>query len=147
MGTHPIFESDFDCLTEKMSFYTVLNLETGCSLGEIKSAYKHLARLHHPDKSGNEDQFKQIALAYATLSDSDKRCEYDERIGLTRIRPLGHQVEFDEFETDSEDEEFLSFHCQRCTGKYLIGRDEMDDNVTLEIQCSDCSLFILTSGN
>ena len=72
-------------MPRKMSFYTVLNLETDCSLGEIKSAYKHLARLHHPDKSGTDDQFKQIALAYATLSDSDKRCEYDERIGLTRL--------------------------------------------------------------
>ena len=70
-----------------MSFYTVLNVETDSSLSQIKAAYKHLARVHHPDKSSNgqDDRFKQIALAYATLSDNDKRREYDERIGLTRF--------------------------------------------------------------
>ena len=75
-----------------------------------------------------------------TLSDSEKRAEYDERIGISRKRPHGDIVDFDDFETDSEDEELISFRC-RCSGKYFIERTD-GEHLPLEVPCSDCSLFI-----
>ena len=75
-----------------------------------------------------------------TLSDTEKRAEYDERIGISRKRPHGDIVDFDDFETDSEDEEIISFRC-RCSGKYFIERTD-GEHLPLEVPCSDCSLFI-----
>jgi len=125
-----------------MSYYTVLDLPTDCTLEEIKKSYKQLAKIFHPDKNQSDGgaKFKSISEAYKTLSDSEKRAEYDERIGISRKRPHGDVVDFDDFETDSEDEELISFRC-RCSGKYFIERTD-GEHLPLEVPCSDCSLFI-----
>src|SRR3984893_7717166 len=64
-----------------MDFYVVLGLERGASLGDIKRAYRRLARRYHPDINPGDRmaaaQFRQIAEAYETLSDSDRRRRYD----------------------------------------------------------------------
>ena len=86
----------------------------------------------------------ELIFIYPTKSDQERRADYDKRIGLTRRKPLGHEVDIEDFETDSEDDSLLSYRC-RCNGKYYLERDDFDDNVALEVQCSDCSLFIQTS--
>ena len=68
------------------SFYEVLGISMGASSQEIKSAYRKLARTCHPDvvamnhkaKSGIE--FMKIHSAYSTLSDPDKRAQYDRQL-------------------------------------------------------------------
>jgi molecular chaperone DnaJ len=64
-----------------MDFYIVLGLERGASLGDIKRAYRRLARKYHPDINPGDRmaaaQFRQIAEAYETLSDPDRRRRYD----------------------------------------------------------------------
>ena len=53
------------------------------SAADIKKAYRKLAQKHHPDVSkdaGAEEKFKDIAEAYSTLKDTDKRAAYD-RLG------------------------------------------------------------------
>jgi molecular chaperone DnaJ len=64
-----------------MDFYILLGLERGASLNDIKRAYRRLARKHHPDINPGdrlaEQKFKQIAEAYETLSDPDRRRRYD----------------------------------------------------------------------
>src|SRR3982751_1657629 len=64
-----------------MDFYIVLGLERAASVGEIKRAYKRLARKYHPDINPGDrlaaQQFRQIAEAYETLSDPDRRRRYD----------------------------------------------------------------------
>jgi len=70
-------------------FYKVLGLSETASAEEIKKAYRKLAQQHHPDANpGNEDaeeRFKEISEAYATLSDAERRKEYDQvrRLGST----------------------------------------------------------------
>lgn len=44
----------------------------------IKKAYRRLAMTHHPDKGGDEENFKEIQTAFAVLSDEEKRQVYDE---------------------------------------------------------------------
>ncbi len=65
-------------------FYEVLGVKKGASDDEIKKAYRSLAKKFHPDKNkGNkesENRFKGISEAYAVLSDSEKRAQYD-RLG------------------------------------------------------------------
>lgn len=65
------------------SFYKVLGIQTGASIGEIKSAYRKLARVLHPDvaaegqKESRAFEFIRIHEAYETLSDPAKRADYD----------------------------------------------------------------------
>ena len=58
-------------------FYKILGIEKTASEADIKKAYRKLSKKYHPDKGGDEDKFKEIAEAYATLSDTEKRKMYD----------------------------------------------------------------------
>ena len=62
-------------------YYAILGLERGASEDDIKKAYRRLARKYHPDVSkeaGAEEKFKEVAEAYQTLKDADKRAAYDQ---------------------------------------------------------------------
>src|SRR5690348_9064030 len=62
-------------------YYAALGVERGASQDEIKKAYRRLAQKYHPDVSKEPDaeaRFKQIAEAYQTLKDPEKRAAYDE---------------------------------------------------------------------
>ncbi|WOG97884.1 hypothetical protein DCAR_0417225 [Daucus carota subsp. sativus] len=61
------------------SLYEVLGLSKNASSVEIKSAYRSLAKMHHPDSSESTDggDFIRIHKAYTTLSDPSARALYD----------------------------------------------------------------------
>lgn len=58
-------------------YYEILGVPKTASQQEIKSAYRKLAVLHHPDKGGDINKFQEISEAYDTLSDTGKRAAYD----------------------------------------------------------------------
>jgi curved DNA-binding protein len=60
-----------------MDYYSILGVQETASADEIKKAYKKLAMKHHPDRGGDTKTFQGITQAYETLSDSEKRSQYD----------------------------------------------------------------------
>ena len=64
-----------------MDFYIVLGIDRGAAAGDIKRAYKRLARRLHPDINPGdreaEARFRQVLDAYETLMDPDRRRRYD----------------------------------------------------------------------
>lgn len=61
-------------------YYEILQIEKTSTQDQIKQSYKRLAKIHHPDRGGDKEMFQQIQMAYETLSDDQKRKEYDNPI-------------------------------------------------------------------
>jgi molecular chaperone DnaJ len=68
--------------TAQRDYYEVLGVPRDAAQKTIKDAFRKLALHYHPDRNkepGAEDRFKEIAEAYAVLSDPTKRAQYDSR--------------------------------------------------------------------
>jgi curved DNA-binding protein len=63
-------------------YYQTLGVPKSATAAEIKTAFRKLARQHHPDtakdKKAAEEKFKEINEAYEVLGDPEKRKRYDE---------------------------------------------------------------------
>jgi len=68
-------------MATKRDYYEILGVSKNASDAEIKSAYRKLARKHHPDVDKSSDageKFKEIGEAYQVLADSQKKGAYDQ---------------------------------------------------------------------
>lgn len=68
-------------MAPKKDYYEILGVPRDATEKQIKAAYRRLARKYHPDLNPNdrtaEEKFKEIAEAFAVLSDPEKRARYD----------------------------------------------------------------------
>src|SRR5699024_3224556 len=65
----------------KRDYYDILGVSKDASKDEIKKAYRKLSKKYHPDinkEEGADEKFKEISEAYETLSDENKRANYDQ---------------------------------------------------------------------
>lgn len=70
---------------EDRDYYTLLGISPRATQGEIKQAYRTLARKFHPDLGHSEEyeeQFRQVTEAFKILSDPEKRNEYNKENGF-----------------------------------------------------------------
>ena len=75
-------------MTTNQSYYDILGVSNNASSTEIKIAYRNLAQQYHPDKHQDNplselaaEKFREIKEAYETLSNPDKRADYDRGMG------------------------------------------------------------------
>lgn len=73
-------------MSKNYELYSILGIQKNASGEEIKKAYRKKALENHPDKGGNEENFKKINFAYSILSDVKKKANYDEN-GSTEENP------------------------------------------------------------
>lgn len=77
------------------NYYYILGLQNNAEEQEIRTAYKKLSMLLHPDRNGGdrffEDRFKEIQEAYNTLSHPTRRAAYDEEL-LTYSQPQNNST-------------------------------------------------------
>jgi len=73
-------------MQESRDYYEILGVSSTASAGEIKRAYRVLARRYHPDLNPGDpaaaEKFQQIARIYQVLSDPIQRQSYDRDIGV-----------------------------------------------------------------
>ncbi|XP_053572698.1 dnaJ homolog subfamily B member 9 [Bombina bombina] len=70
-----------EVILAKRTYYDILGVPKNASERQIKKAFHKLAMKYHPDKNKSPDaeaKFREIAEAYETLSDENKRKEYDQ---------------------------------------------------------------------
>ena len=76
---------------ETKDLYKVLGVNKDSSQEDIKKAYRKLSLEYHPDRNPGdkeaEEKFKEISVAYGTLSDPKKRAQYDDP--MSGFNPYG----------------------------------------------------------
>src|SRR5262245_34299574 len=87
---------------EYKDYYKTLGVPRDADEKTIKSAYRKLARKHHPDvNKGSAERFKEISEAHTVLSDPEKRKRYDtlgpdwERFAQAGSHPGGGRAPFE----------------------------------------------------
>jgi DnaJ-class molecular chaperone len=66
----------------RRTYYEVLGLPPASSYDALHTRYRELAEQHHPDKGGDGDKFREIALAWGVLKDAAARKRYDTQLYL-----------------------------------------------------------------
>lgn len=115
-----------------MDYYQILGVEKNASQDDIKKAYRSLAMKHHPDRGGDQTKFKDISVAYDTLSDDQKRAEYDQMQtggGSFRFNTAGGFQEFNDVFGGTP----FGTHFHDIFGR---GRPQSRRNRDLNIQCN-----------
>ncbi|KAK7595407.1 hypothetical protein V9T40_013232 [Parthenolecanium corni] len=108
-----------------IDYYEILRCSIDASHDQLKSNYKKLILLHHPDKSGEStsDRFHLIQEAWDVLGDSHKRKQFDEELKLfysyTKNVILYDTVKVDELNHDSDGD----YKMCRCGGHYYVTND------------------------
>lgn len=84
-----------------MDHYQTLGIQENANQDEIRAAYKKLAMKNHPDRGGDTKKFQEISQAYDTLSDPQKKAQYDaQKNGFNpfgRTNPFEHVNEMFNF--------------------------------------------------
>ena len=83
-----------------MDHYQTLGVTPQSDAKEIKTAFRKLASKHHPDKGGDQEQFKKIQSAYETLSDPAKKQQYDNPSPFQGGDPFGQGSPFGDIFSD-----------------------------------------------
>jgi curved DNA-binding protein len=110
-------------------YYASLGVHRNASSEEIKKAYRKLAHKYHPDVSKDprgEEKFKEVAEAYETLRDSEKRAAYDQlgthRPGQDFEPPPDWGKQFGDGQFSFEDADLADLFAGLAAGRHRAGQ-------------------------
>ena len=61
----------------RTNYYEILGVPNNATKDDIRKAWRKLSLKHHPDRGGNEEEFKKLNRAFEVLGDPQKKKEYD----------------------------------------------------------------------
>lgn len=108
---HKKYSGLIDKILKSNNYYDILGVPKDCTEEAIKSAYKQLAKLLHPDKNkekGAEEAFKKVSKAFQHLINKEKRFQYD---------------------NNSEDDHNAAFHNARYHGEAVFTPEDFFRNL------------------
>lgn len=123
-----------------MTLYETLEVTQSATADEIKISYRRLAKVHHPDKGGDEELFKSINNAYSILSDVNKRRDYDNKI-TPKGNPFTNQNPFSGFGGNPFEGNFRGFN------RNFNTPTEVNIYITLEESYKGTSRVVEFMGN
>lgn len=82
-------------MSQNNDLYKFLNLRPECSASDIRTSFRRLAVMLHPDKNPNKDtkeDYDNIVLAYNVLSNAETRKEYDQLFYMQKSNKGYHEL-------------------------------------------------------
>jgi hypothetical protein len=77
VGAHFRRRTQYRIRVHGVDYYELLGVQPTASASEIRAAYRALAKVMHPDAGGTAGTFRLLREAYETLSDPERRADYD----------------------------------------------------------------------
>ena len=100
------------------SAYTILEVESSCSVEDLRASYKRLILLHHPDKlNGTSELFQKVQIAWKLVCTPEERKKYD-MTSNSGVYGSSESTPISDFK-ESDDGESISKVC-RCGGSYEV---------------------------
>ena len=62
------------------NYYQILELPDFSDIEAVKTRYKQLVKVHHPDKGGDRKDFEIVKQAYEVLKDPSSKSEIDRKM-------------------------------------------------------------------
>src|ERR687883_1677757 len=88
-------------MADQINYYEVLGVPREASQEEIRTAYRRLAKVRHPDHpSGSAQEFSLLQEAYAVLSDPNRRRLHDEALDLAHAADQLSGLDFGSLEDE-----------------------------------------------
>jgi molecular chaperone DnaJ len=133
-------------------YYKILGVGRDSSPEDIKKAYRNLAMKYHPDKAGKdasaESKFKDISEAYETLSDPQKKSQYDNPNPFGGSNPFGAGFDFfnrsNDFSFFNRGRRSNSSAGRNINARIMISLEEVmtgtlkKSNIFRRVTCSSC---------
>ncbi len=70
-----------------IDLYRLLGIKRGASKEEVRKAYRHKAKVVHPDKGGSAEAFSALTMAHEVLTDPRRRAKYDATGEIEQAKP------------------------------------------------------------
>ncbi|HEX8295477.1 MAG TPA: DnaJ domain-containing protein [Chthoniobacteraceae bacterium] len=84
---------------EEADHYAILGLDRRCTVAQIRTAYRLLAKRFHPDKNPNSadavEQAQRLNAAHEILSDPARRRAYDRELDQTEVPASSPRVKLE----------------------------------------------------
>jgi len=106
------------------NYYEILEIDKNATELDIRKAYIELAKKAHPDRGGNEEEFKKVNKAYEILIDKSKRKEYDNGNENVSVEKYGYDY------GEKVEESALGEHLKDLNYLYLKLRDSSSSLVS-----------------
>lgn len=127
-----------------INLYKILGISSSSSQSDVKSSYKKLAKIYHPDvnKTDDENIFKEIIEAYKILSDKELREEYDKKSRFGNNYNEYYElfdVNFDNSYENTKDK-YETFKKNEVFNIHILVNDKFDGKLEYErwVLCKTC---------